>query len=98
MVPESCSDTARRNASMRHYNLISADDHVQEPPDTWQKRVPAKFRDRAPKVVRTDQGDAWVIEGSAVSLGMEVQAGKKFEDYKATGETYDSIARAPTTR
>lgn len=78
---------------MRHYHLISADDHVQEPPDTWQKRVPAKFRDRAPKVVRTDQGDAWVIEGSAVSLGMEVQAGKKFEDYKATGETYDSIRK-----
>ena len=78
---------------MRQYRLISADDHVQEPPDTWQKRVPAKFRDRAPKVVRTDQGDAWVIEGSAVTMGMEVQAGKKFEDYKAAGETYDTIRK-----
>jgi uncharacterized protein len=78
---------------MRQYNLISADDHVQEPPDTWQKRVPPKFRDRAPKVVHTKQGDAWVIEGQAQSLGMEVQAGKKFEDYKAAGETYDSIRK-----
>ena len=50
---------------MRQYKLISADDHVQEPADTWQKRVPAKFRDRAPKVVHTEQGDAWVIEGQA---------------------------------
>ncbi len=78
---------------MRQYQLISADDHVQEPPDTWQKRVPARFRHRAPKVVRTDQGDAWVIEGQSQSLGMEVQAGKKFQDYKATGETYDSIRK-----
>ncbi|MGO9057698.1 MAG: amidohydrolase family protein [Candidatus Binataceae bacterium] len=78
---------------MRQYQLISADDHVQEPPDTWQKRVPARFRDRAPKVVRTEQGDAWVIDGQATTLGMEVQAGKKFEEYKATGETYDSIRK-----
>ncbi len=78
---------------MRQYNLISADDHVQEPPDTWQRRVAAKFRDRAPRVVRTDNGDAWVIEGQATTLGMEVQAGRKFEDYKASGETYDSIRK-----
>jgi len=78
---------------MREYKLISADDHVQEPPDTWEKRVPAKFRDRAPRVVRTKRGDAWLIEGQMQSLGMEVQAGKKFEDYKAAGETYDTIRK-----
>lgn len=32
--------------------IISVDDHVVEPPDLWQKRLPRKFRDRGPKVIR----------------------------------------------
>ena len=32
--------------------IISVDDHVVEPPDLWQDRVPAKYRDRAPRVKR----------------------------------------------
>ena len=34
------------------YRIISVDDHVVEPPDLWTSRLPAKFRDRAPHVVR----------------------------------------------
>ena len=45
------------------YNVISSDDHVEEPKDTWQARVPAKLRDRAPKVVRVADGDAWEVNG-----------------------------------
>lgn len=32
--------------------LISPDDHVENPPDTWTSRVPAKLVDRAPRVHR----------------------------------------------
>jgi predicted TIM-barrel fold metal-dependent hydrolase len=32
--------------------IISVDDHVVEPGDIWQSRLPAKFLDRAPRVVR----------------------------------------------
>lgn len=32
--------------------IISVDDHVMEPPDLWQSRVPHRFRDVAPRVVR----------------------------------------------
>ncbi len=28
--------------------IISVDDHVVEPPDLWQSRLPAKYLDRAP--------------------------------------------------
>lgn len=31
--------------------IISVDDHVIEPPHLWQSRLPAKFRERGPKVV-----------------------------------------------
>jgi predicted TIM-barrel fold metal-dependent hydrolase len=32
--------------------IISVDDHVVEPPDLWQSRLPAKFRDRGPRIER----------------------------------------------
>jgi len=31
--------------------LISVDDHVVEPPDVFEGRLPAKYADRAPRVV-----------------------------------------------
>jgi predicted TIM-barrel fold metal-dependent hydrolase len=46
------------------WGVISVDDHVIEPPDTWTSRVPAKFKDRAPKVVeRGGDGFAWDFDG-----------------------------------
>jgi predicted TIM-barrel fold metal-dependent hydrolase len=32
--------------------IISVDDHVVEPPDLWSSRLPAKYRDVGPRVVR----------------------------------------------
>ncbi|MCD9624857.1 amidohydrolase family protein [Rhabdothermincola salaria] len=32
--------------------IISVDDHVVEPPNLWLDRLPAKYQDRAPRVVR----------------------------------------------
>jgi len=32
--------------------MISVDDHVVEPPDLWSARLPAKYRDRGPRVNR----------------------------------------------
>jgi predicted TIM-barrel fold metal-dependent hydrolase len=32
--------------------VISVDDHVVEPPDLWSARLPEKYRDRGPRVVR----------------------------------------------
>ena len=33
----------------RRYTVISVDDHIVEPPDTFEGRVPRKFADRAPR-------------------------------------------------
>jgi predicted TIM-barrel fold metal-dependent hydrolase len=44
------------------YNLISADSHVVEPADLFEKRVPAGVRDRAPKLVAWNGGSAWQVE------------------------------------
>jgi uncharacterized protein len=45
------------------YRVVSADDHIDLqwlPRDLWQKRVPVAYRDRAPKVVDTADGPAWI--------------------------------------
>ncbi|HET7720425.1 MAG TPA: hypothetical protein VFK43_10695, partial [Acidimicrobiales bacterium] len=64
--------------------LISADSHVNEPGDLWVDRVPAKLRDRAPRIERFDQGDAWVIEGvdDPITFGMNACAGLPPEEMK----------------
>ena len=44
--------------------LVSVDDHVVEPPDTWQARVPKSLADEAPRIVDLDGGGvAWFFEG-----------------------------------
>jgi predicted TIM-barrel fold metal-dependent hydrolase len=53
--------------------IISVDDHVVEPPNLWQDRLPAKYRDRAPRVERrrghagsaSRSGSAWISDDSA---------------------------------
>src|SRR5712692_2550454 len=48
----------------RHYQVISADSHLDLPPDRWTHRLPAKWRDRAPRRVKLANGeDAVVMEG-----------------------------------
>ena len=48
----------------RRYTVISVDDHIVEPPDAFEGRLPAKFADRAPRVVERDDGsEAWVYDG-----------------------------------
>ena len=44
------------------YELISADSHVIEPADIFEKRVPAGLRDRAPKLGSWNGGSAWLVE------------------------------------
>ena len=44
-------------------SLISADSHVVEPPDLFERRVPSNLRSRAPKLETTEAGSAWVVEG-----------------------------------
>jgi uncharacterized protein len=45
------------------YRIVSADDHIDLqwlPKDLWEKRVPAQWRARCPRVVDTSDGPYWV--------------------------------------
>jgi predicted TIM-barrel fold metal-dependent hydrolase len=40
--------------------FIDADTHITEPGDVWTSRLPQKFQDAAPRMIRTDDGvDMW---------------------------------------
>ena len=48
---------------MSNYRIISSDNHVFELPDLWESRIEAKFRDRAPRIHREEDGDWWYCDG-----------------------------------
>ena len=37
--------------------IISVDDHIVEPPHLWQEWLPARYRDRGPRVERRRLGE-----------------------------------------
>jgi hypothetical protein len=50
-------------ADRKKYELISADSHILEPLDLFEKRLPAHLREAAPKLVPWNGGSAWKVEG-----------------------------------
>lgn len=71
---------------MRSDKIISGDTHIVEPPDLYTSRMPAKIKDRAPRIKRQKlpsgiDFDAWFIgDVQVVTLGAVTQAGRRFED------------------
>jgi predicted TIM-barrel fold metal-dependent hydrolase len=75
--------------------LVSVDDHVVEPPDMFERHVPSKWRDQAPKSVRKPEGhEVWVFEGNEIpNIGLNAVAGRPPEDYNMDVTSYDQIRR-----
>lgn len=58
--------------------FIDADTHITEPGDVWTSRLPRKFHDAAPRMVRRDDGmDVWQFGNSerAIPVGATALAG-----------------------
>lgn len=48
--------------------IISVDDHIIEPPDVWQSRLPAKHREAGPRIVGDEHGtQRWLYEGEVAA-------------------------------
>jgi predicted TIM-barrel fold metal-dependent hydrolase len=75
------------------YPIVDADAHVYEPPDVWQARVPARLRERAPKVSSTDEGDVWSFDDGARlrPVGLMAAAGASYLDFRPSGLTYAAM-------
>jgi predicted TIM-barrel fold metal-dependent hydrolase len=73
--------------------FMSVDDHVVEPPDMFEGRMPARYVDRAPKVVRTRKGDdVWAFEGAKIpNIGLNAVAGRPKEEYGIDPTSFDEM-------
>ena len=63
--------------------IISVDDHLIEPADLFEDRLPEKYKDLAPKVVETDSGhQVWRYSGATYPCaGLDVGAGLPKEQW-----------------
>ncbi|MGH9090082.1 MAG: amidohydrolase family protein [Acidimicrobiales bacterium] len=73
--------------------LISVDDHLIEPPDLFVHHLEARYQDRAPRLVRNDEGnDVWVF-GKVVmeTAALNAVAGRPREEYGMEPQSLDEV-------
>src|SRR5688572_18636356 len=62
--------------------IISVDDHVVEPPNMFEGRMPAKFADQAPRVVERDGAHIWEYDGRIIpNIGLNAVVGRPVEEH-----------------
>ena len=82
-----------KTAANIDYPILDADAHVNEPPDLWQNSVPAKWKERAPRLVHTDDGDIWEFDKGRETwpMGLTATVGQSYFQFNATGQTYEKM-------
>src|SRR5437764_9394757 len=82
----------------RSYEFLSADSHIDLNPDVWTHRVAAKWRDRAPKRVKTETGsDAVQVDGGRPNtIGVTRSVGVAHEDLAKQVPTFEGSAGTGT--
>jgi predicted TIM-barrel fold metal-dependent hydrolase len=73
--------------------MVSVDDHVVEPAHLFEGRLPAKYRDLAPRfITRVDGTNAWVYEGVEVgNVALNAVAGRPPEEYGIEPTALDEL-------
>jgi predicted TIM-barrel fold metal-dependent hydrolase len=73
--------------------IVSVDDHVVEPPDLFERHLPAKYADIAPHIVHKDNGtDVWQFEGMEVpNIGLNAVAGRPKDEYGIDPTSFEEI-------
>ena len=62
--------------------LLSADNHIVEPPDLWTSRIESKYQDVAPRIESREDADYWIV-GDNLSVGSVGNATHPGERYTA---------------
>jgi len=61
--------------------LVSVDDHMVEPPDLFERHVPQKYRDHAPRVEERKGAQVWVYAGKvSPNIGLSATVGRRREE------------------
>ncbi len=72
--------------------FVSVDDHLIEPARLWEDRVPERYREIAPHIVRDGDSEFWVYEDrQIVTTGLNAVAGKQREEFSPEPITYEDM-------
>jgi predicted TIM-barrel fold metal-dependent hydrolase len=97
--------TARRDGTVtflpeperrpRKYTVISVDDHIVEPPHTFEGRVPSNLAERAPRIVEKDDGtQVWVYDGEEIpNVGFNAVVGRPVSEYSFEPARFDEMRK-----
>jgi predicted TIM-barrel fold metal-dependent hydrolase len=79
----------------RHLVLISTDDHLVEPPQMFEGRLPRKFEGSAPRVVdNAGGGQAWLYDGRLnPQIGLAAVAGRPIEECSYEPVRFEEMRR-----
>jgi predicted TIM-barrel fold metal-dependent hydrolase len=79
----------------RRFPVISVDDHLIEPPDLFDGRLPASFGENAPRVVEAESGDqAWLFEGKRYpNVGLNAVVGRPPGEWSMEPARFDEMRK-----
>lgn len=85
------------------YGLVSVDDHIQEPPDLWVKRLSkSRWGERIPHLAQCADGtERWVVDGEVILDGQAALAAALMADRNCAPRRWDEVPKAayqPTER
>lgn len=80
---------------VRRFTVISVDDHIVEPPDTFENRVPSKFKDRAPRIIElANGGQAWEYDGRLINnIGLNATVGRPVSEWSYEPTRFEEMRR-----
>jgi predicted TIM-barrel fold metal-dependent hydrolase len=79
----------------RDYLIVSVDDHIVEPPNAFEGRMPKKFADAEPRIVTRDDGsETWVYDGLQLpNVGFNAVVGRPVSEYSMEPARFDEMRR-----
>jgi predicted TIM-barrel fold metal-dependent hydrolase len=79
----------------RSYTIISVDDHLVEPRDLFDGRMPASMIDAAPRVIENEQGqELWLYEDMLYpQIGLNAIAGRPKDQWNTDPARFDEMRK-----
>jgi predicted TIM-barrel fold metal-dependent hydrolase len=73
--------------------IISVDDHLIEPPELFDGRLPAALQDEAPRVIEEESGDqCWIFEGNRYpNVGLNAVVGRPRAEWSMDPARFDQM-------
>ena len=82
-------------ARPREFVLVSVDDHLVEPPDTFDGRMPGKYAESGPRVIEQPDGSqVWLFEDRVIpNSGTNAVVGRPPREYSTEPSRFDHMRK-----